>query len=371
LVDALSVNNLSGRHVLLGHLRELVAGFGQSWRFTLLTHSGNADLANDAPEGIQHICAPTGAGWIARTLWLWRHGAGVCDRLAVDLVFSPAGMLTTGISRPQIVLAQNPWALLLTGLHRGQFIKAWLQRRGYARAQKAAALMVFNSRYMQDLYRERFGQPLRSAIAYQGIDEALFAAATARPDDGPRLPVVLSVSVMAHHKAIEVLVAAFALVAAQIPQTRLVLVGDWPDVVYRNEIKAQIAGLELADRVVLRGHVAQDELLDLYREARVFCLPSRCESFGIPAIEAQAFGTPSVVADGTAAPEVAGAGCMVVAQDDVAATAKALHRLLTDDGFWAEMSMRARHNAGRFHWRECSAPLLAAMRDLAKDLKTE
>lgn len=369
LIDALSVNNLSGRHVLLGHLSQLVAGLGPSWCFTLLTHRNNADLATNAPAVIHHVCAPIVGGWFPRTLWLWWNGARLCDAHAVDLVFSPAGMLSTGVSRPQIVLAQNPWPLL-TKMARGMGrIKPLLQRCAYAHAQKTAALMVFNSHYMKDLYRDRFGPARRSVVAYQGVDESFFAASTAS-DHEPRPPLVLSVSVMARHKAIEVLVAAFALVVAQVPQARLVLAGDWPDAVYRDEISTQILEMGLSDRVEILGHVEPTELLALYREACVFCLPSRCESFGIPAVEAQVFGTPSVVADGTAAPEVTGAGSLVVAQDDVAALANALARLLTDDALWLELSAHARSNAGRFHWRDCSAPLLDAIGTLAGGIKT-
>jgi len=367
LIDALSVNNLSGRHVLLGHLRELLAGLGSTWRFTLLTHRQNADIAADAPGGLQHICAPITEDWLQRMLWSWRKASTLCDLHAIDLVFTPAGMLSTGFTRPQIVLAQNPWPLMAKMVRGMGRIKAWLQRRAYARAQKTAALMVFNSHYMKDLYRDCFGPARRSIVAYQGVDESLFAASTTG-DHEPRPPLVLSVSVMARHKAIEVLVAAFALVVAQVPQARLVLAGGWPDYDYRNEISSQINSLGLVDRVELRGHVEHADLLALYREARVFCLPSRCESFGIPAVEAQVCGTPAVVADGTAAPEVTGAGSLVVAQDDVAALANALQRLLTDDALWSEMSAHAHSNAKRYHWQDCSAPLVAAISELPRVL---
>jgi glycosyltransferase involved in cell wall biosynthesis len=110
--------------------------------------------------------------------------------------------------------------------------------------------------------------------------------------------------------------------------------------------------------------VPQAELHSLYAGARVFCLPSRCESFGIPAVEAQAFGTPAVVAAGTAAPEIVGQGGVAVTQDDVEATAQALLRYLGADSEWRQCSRAARANAERFHWRGCSTPLLDAIEKL-------
>lgn len=362
LVDALSVNNLSGRHVLLGHLHEMRAAL-PDWRFTLLTHRYNSGIAAALPPQVESIAAPTGARWAERGWWQHRHGRRLCDEQGIDLVFSPSGMLSAGFPRPQVVLAQNPWPLL-PGMARGrEAAKAWLQRRAYAKAQRDAALMVFNSNYMQSLYQERFGARRGpSIVAYQGIDEAMFATGKSRRGLAARRPMVLCVSVMARHKAVESLVRAFAILAARDRAVELVLAGPWPDAGYRAEVETLVERYRLQERVRFTGHVGQPELERLYGEARVFCLLSRCESFGIPAVEAQAFGTPTVVAAGTAAGEVTDG--IVVPQDDAQATAREFERLLGDDPAWDEASARALANAGRFHWPKCSAPLVSALRTL-------
>ena len=56
----------------------------------------------------------------------------------------------------------------------------------------------------------------------------------------------------------------------------------------------------------VRGHVADDELVKLYREASVLLFPSRYEGFGLPLIVAMASGTPVVASDDDAIREVAG-----------------------------------------------------------------
>jgi glycosyltransferase involved in cell wall biosynthesis len=110
------------------------------------------------------------------------------------------------------------------------------------------------------------------------------------------------------------------------------------------------------------GYVTTDALHQHFGQARVFCLLSRCESFGIPAVEAQAFGTPSVVADCCAPPEIAGPGGVVVPSRDIEATTDALQRLLTDEEAWRERSAAARGNAVRFQWALCSMPLVGEWR---------
>jgi len=365
LIDALSVNNLSGRHVLLGHVRELVAALSPQWRFTLLTHRDNLELAAQAPPEVTHVCAPTVGTWLARTRW----GALHFDRLArkhqVSLVFSPSGMLSPGCALPQLVLAQNPWPLVAKA--RGS--EAWrlrLQRAGFARAQRKAWRMAFNSEYMLHLYAQAFGPtPQPSVVAYQGIDEALLDGTSEPLPAGGRDPHVLVVSVMARHKAIEVLVDAFAAVAAGNGAARLVLIGAWPDSTYRDEVRNRIRALGLEGRVDLLGHVDEASLRKHYARSRVFCLLSRCESFGIPAVEAQAAGTPTVVAAGTAAPEITGRGGLVVPQDDPRAAAQALSVLLGDDARWQDLSRAARSNAERYRWASCSAPLVDSLREFA------
>jgi glycosyltransferase involved in cell wall biosynthesis len=364
LVDALSVNNLSGRHVLGGHLRELAAGAREA-RFTLLTGAANDSLFPVLPDGVARHRTPVGAGWLRRLLWQRHHGPRLCRELRVDAVFSPSGMLSVGFPRPQLVLAQNPWPLVANGEDSASMLKSALQRRAFASAQRKATVMAFNSDFMRGLYGDRFGARAGpSLVVHQGIEEELFAKGAAFAADGGRAPQVLCVSVMARHKAVEVLVEAFARVHVRIPGSRLALVGGWPDAAYRLEIETQLARLGLNDAVRIAGHVPESELHALYGAARVFCLPSRCESFGIPAVEAQAFGTPALVTAGTAAPEIVGAGGLSVGQDDAAALADALERLLGDEDYWLGLSQAARRNAENFHWRDCSAPLIGALRSL-------
>jgi glycosyltransferase involved in cell wall biosynthesis len=197
---------------------------------------------------------------------------------------------------------------------------------------------------------------------YQAIDESTHAAAALLPRLTSRRPnLVLTTSVMASHKGIETVVGAIALVRQAGVPAELRLVGAWPDRRYERFIRRTIAVLGLEAVVDVRGHVPRDELNRLYAEASVFCLMSRCESFGIPAVEAQAFGTPVVSSRCCAIPEVCGDGGRYEAPGDVGAVARVLLDLLGDSRSWSELSARARANAARFRWEQCSRPLAAAL----------
>jgi len=370
LFDALSVNNLSGAYVLRGHLDELMTAGDGRHQVVLLTHRSNTRVANGVADGVQHVVADIGGGWLERAVWCQTRLAALCRTHRIDCVFSPAGMLSPGCRLPQIVLAQNPWPLVAANPDRGSW-RMRLRATAFRSAQRRAAVMAFNSRYMRELYESAFGPALgQTVVAYQGLPESRLIGSEAVTAFADRPAMVLSVSVMARHKAVEVLVSAFAEAARLVEDATLVIVGAWPDAAYRRQIERLIHDLNLGTRVEIRGHVTDEALSRLYASARAFCLTSRCESFGIPALEAQAYGTPCVVVDGTAAPEVLGEGGWVVPQDDASAAAQALVSLLNDGGEWQRRSRCASDNVRRFRWSDCARPLIDAIDGLALRLST-
>ena len=253
------------------------------------------------------------------------------------------------------------WATGSTGnsRRRRDALKAWLQRRAYRRAMRAAAVMAFNSRYMQEAYRANAGfAEKRGLVVPQAADEATRerAAAGQRHSRSPNL--ILGVSVMAPHKNIEALARDYAEVRARRAEARHVLAGSWPDAAYERKIRALIEELGLREAVEFAGFVSRAQLDGLYAAARVFCLMSRCESFGIPAIEAQLFGTPVVSSSVCAIPEICGEGGFFRDPDDVAGIAAALRTLIEDEAEWRKRSDLARSNAARFAWSRCSQPLV-------------
>ena len=112
--------------------------------------------------------------------------------------------------------------------------------------------------------------------------------------------VVLAIGRLATNKGYDLLIDAFTLVAARLPDATLHLAVGGAEMNAREqkllaELKAQAEALGLRDRVQFGGYVADADLADYYRAADVFVLSSRYEPFGMTAIEAMACGTPTVV----------------------------------------------------------------------------
>ena len=359
-VDALPINNFSGRRVLLGHLRNLAAAGEGRHSFHVLHHAGNRDLRRDLGDHVQWIECDTGAQWMKRLIWQRLSMRKVLRDIGADVLLSTSGALVPGASVPQLVLAQNPWCFF-PAFHRNASdrLKARLQRIGYRKAQRKAEAIFYLSNYMARAYRENSGtSPRHGETLYVGVDEGEFANVDAPARHAQRELAIVTVSVMARHKAVEDVLGALLVLHGRGVMARLYLVGPWADEGYRREIAGRIQQSNLGEYVSITGAVGDDELAAYYRRSRVFCLLSRCESFGIPAVEAQLFGTPCVVADACAPPEIAGPGGLVVPLADVPATADALQGLLEDEVRWIAASRAALDNVERFLWRRVSEPLL-------------
>ncbi len=108
---------------------------------------------------------------------------------------------------------------------------------------------------------------------------------------GEREPIILFAGKLEQRKGYGDLLRAMPHILARVPQARLLFAGH-------GEIEAaeQLAReLGVSDRVEFMGWVRGDAKDSLFRQARVFCLPSYGEGVPMALLEAMASGTPSVV----------------------------------------------------------------------------
>ncbi len=192
--------------------------------------------------------------------------------------------------------------------------------------------------------RRRLGG--RFEVIPNGVDVTRFAHA--EPADlGPGRKV-LFVGRLDARKGFELAVRAFARLAADRPDLRLVVVGEGPE---RRAVE-ELPG-ELRRRVLMLGVVDNRELPPIHAGCEVFCAPNTGgESFGIVLVEAMAAGLPVVASAIPGFDEVVrdGVDGILVPPGDVEALSGALGRVLDDVELTERLRRAGRERAGAFSW---------------------
>ena len=114
------------------------------------------------------------------------------------------------------------------------------------------------------------------------------------------------------------------------------------------------------------GFVADEELRHLHAGALALVLPSACEGFGLPAVEAAACGTPAIATTESPLPELLEGGGLFVRPGDAAALEGALCELALDPARRAALGARALERARALSWEHAGAATLAALREVAR-----
>ena len=98
-------------------------------------------------------------------------------------------------------------------------------------------------------------------------------------------------------KATEILLEAFATISSQIPDWKLKLVGSISENMnIASDFYAKYP--DLSERVIFSDPIVnRDEVIELYRDSKIFAFPSRRESFGIALTEAMSHGCFAVTSD--------------------------------------------------------------------------
>lgn len=108
----------------------------------------------------------------------------------------------------------------------------------------------------------------------------------------------------------------------------------------------------IADRVRFLPPMPHEELPLVYQAADALLVPSRSESFGLVALEAQACGIPVIASDVGGLPYVVsdGESGLLVPGHDAGAYATRLLAILTDPLLAGRLSVGARAHASRYSW---------------------
>jgi D-inositol-3-phosphate glycosyltransferase len=234
------------------------------------------------------------------------------------------------------------------------------EQRVVRRADRILAPTTTEARHLVELYGANPGQ---IRVVAPGVDGRIFApmpkeAARARLGLADR-KLLLFVGRLQPHKGPDVAIRAFAEAVRREPDITqplvLWLVGGPSGQGASGEaarLEALAFSLDVEDRISILGPQPHARLATYYSAAEALLVPSRSESFGLTALEAQACGTPVIAAASTGLRHVVkdGETGFLVEGWDPRLYAERITLLLHDPQLARRMTEAGARHAGRFSW---------------------
>jgi len=174
-----------------------------------------------------------------------------------------------------------------------------------------------------------------------GSDHELF-----RPGPKTPFPSIVYFGGMRRYKRPRDALLAFALVRRRVPDARLYVAGEGPELPGLREL---VIGLGIGGSVEFTGRLEYGELARLVASAWLNVHTSTAEGWGLSVVEAAAAGTPTVAYDvpGVSDAVEEGRNGIRVRDGDARALAEAALRILRDPDEWRRSSSEV---AARYSW---------------------
>lgn len=201
----------------------------------------------------------------------------------------------------------------------------------------------------------------RLRVVHHGRDESFCPPPPGHVRDTHR---ILSVSSIYTFKNYPVFLKALHILTRQHGlRPRVDIAGAFFDAAHARGLQQQVEELGLSRQVQFLGEVPHARLVDLYRQATLFVMPSRLETFGHPYVESMATGTAALVGDIPCAREMCGDAVQYADVNSPADFAAKMAALLTDTAARRALEEKGPVRAQQFSWERCAVETLGVLRE--------
>lgn len=355
MVDLLSFTGTKGG--METYTRELYHQFG-----TMDTGFEFVGLASTELMSKDHSWFPgevLDSGFSGENRFVWAFGelVGVgraAKRLGVDLIHAPATLgpmrspVPTVVTMHDLLYFSHP-ELMATPLYT-EPVK-WMEKLA---SRNATRILTDSESSAAEIRKHLKFDPERLDV--------IPLAGTARPgvptgSEGRRPDLILALGNRLPHKNFAGLVRAMALVEESVRPT-LVVTGSRGD----DPLVPVVKELGLESWVDLRSWVSAEELEGLFASATAMAMPSFCDGFCLPALEAMLVGLPVMLSDIPVYREVGGDAALYFEPTDPDSIAAAITRIATEPELTARLAADGYAQAARFSWEQVAHQTLTAFR---------
>ncbi len=222
---------------------------------------------------------------------------------------------------------------------------------------RGTSIVTLSESSKRELVQDMHFDADRVQVVHPGVD-ATFSPGGRKAER----PLVLAVGRLVPVKRFHLLVDALSALKPQVPELEAVIVGEGYQ---REALESLIRERGAEEWISLPGHVADDELIDLYRRRGSPRARPR-EGWGMTLTEAAACGTPAVATDIAGHRDAVIDGESGLLVDRIGDFAGALERVLTDTALRERLGAGAVARAARCTW---DATALGTLEALAADAR--
>jgi glycosyltransferase involved in cell wall biosynthesis len=236
-------------------------------------------------------------------------------------------------------------------------------------AQKARWVLANSESTRSDLVRHYGVDPARTEVIYLGVDPELSPAEGAAAAELPQHtreryglpggPFFLFVGKLSKRRNVPLLLEAFAqLRAGGATPHNLIIIG--PDYLGL-DVPGRAAELDVREAVHYLPHVPMEFLVDFYRAAAAFVLPTEHEGFSLTIPESMACGAPVIVFDHAALEAGLREAAWVIHEPTATKLCEAMRRVIRDAAWRVQLREASLRCAQGFRWEQTARQTMSSL----------
>lgn len=121
----------------------------------------------------------------------------------------------------------------------------------------------------------------------------------------------------------------------------------------------------LSEKIILLGHISDNDLASLYRSSFAFIFPSLYEGFGLPPLEAMACGAAVICSDVSCLPEVIGDAGLMIDPKKPSSMTEAMEALIDNSSLRENLRNKSLRRSSLFSWKNTAGLTLKAYEEAA------
>lgn len=241
------------------------------------------------------------------------------------------------------------------------YLPDWFTKLTAKGILKNASAVIALTKHMKDAMQAIYSRDV--IIVPNGIN--LNEIAETEAEGGNPGKKILFVGRLHPVKGTQYLLGAMSIVHRELPEAKLILVGDGEE---REHLETLTDNLGIRECVEFAGGVPHERVEDYMNQAEVFVLPSLSEGFPVTILEAMACGLPVVATRVGGIPDIIedGTNGYLIDAMNPEQIAEALLKLLQNEELQKDISDKNRETAEKYRWDTVAATLEGIYQDSLK-----